>query len=62
MKVKTGLKAGASGLGDVVADVTYVTGVDRLAKLYEELTGKPCGCDERRQKLNQLVPLPTGRS
>ena len=62
MRVKTGLKAGATGLGDVVADVTNITGVDRLAKMYEELTGKPCGCEERREKLNQLVPLPSGRS
>jgi hypothetical protein len=62
MKVRTGLKAGANGLGDVVADVTNITGVDRLAKLYEELTGKPCGCDERREKLNQLVPFPSGRT
>ena len=62
MRVKTGLKAGATGLGDVVADVTNITGVDRLAKLYEEITGKPCGCDERREKLNQLFPLPSGSS
>ncbi len=62
MRVKTGLKAGATGLGDVVADVTNITGVDRLAKLYEEITGKPCGCDERREKLNQLFPLQSGSS
>lgn len=62
MKVKTGLKAGASGLGDVVADVTNITGVDRLAKAYEEFTGKSCGCDERREKLNQLVPFPAART
>ena len=62
MKVRTGLKAGANGLGDVVADVTNITGVDRLAKLYEELTGKPCGRDERREKLNQLVPFSSGKT
>lgn len=62
MRVKTGLKAGNTGLGDVVADVTSLTGIDRLAKMYEEITGKPCGCEERREKLNLLVPLPTGRS
>jgi hypothetical protein len=61
MKVKTGLKAGAAGLGDVVAEVTNITGVDRLAKSYEEITGKPCGCDERREKLNQLVPFTSDR-
>lgn len=62
MRVKTGLKAGASGLGDIVADVTNLTGLDRMAKMYEEMTGKSCGCEERRQKLNQLLPLTTGRS
>lgn len=62
MKVRTGVKAGASGLGDVVAEVTNITGIDRLAKLYEELTGKPCGCDERREKLNQLVPFPSSQT
>ena len=61
MRVKTGLKAGATGLGDVVADVTNITRIDRLAKMYEEITGKPCGCEERREKLNQLVPFPSGR-
>jgi hypothetical protein len=53
MHVRTGLKAGA-GLGDTVADVTHITGIDRLAKLYEEVTGKPCGCAERQEKLNQV--------
>lgn len=53
MHVKTGLKAGA-GLGDAVANVTRVTGIDRLAKLYEDVTGKPCGCAERQEKLNQV--------
>jgi hypothetical protein len=37
-----------------VADVTHITGIDRLAKLYEEVTGKPCGCSERQEKLNQV--------
>ena len=57
MKVRTGLKAGA-GLGDTVADLTRLTGVDQLAKAYEEITGKPCGCEQRKEKLNQLyIPL-----
>lgn len=57
MKVRTGIKAG-QGLGDMVADFTHLTKIDELAKLYEELTGLSCGCEERRQKLNQLFPLP----
>jgi hypothetical protein len=53
MKVRTGILAG-QGLGDTVADLTHLTGVDRLAKAYEQVTGKPCGCTERQEKLNKL--------
>jgi hypothetical protein len=53
MKVRTGILAG-QGLGDTVADLTHLTGVDRLAKAYEQMTGKPCGCDQRQEKLNNL--------
>lgn len=57
MKVRTGLKAGA-GLGDTVAELTRLSGVDQLAKAYEQVTGKPCGCDQRKEILNQLnIPL-----
>ena len=56
MRVRTGIKAG-QGLGDTVADLTHLTGLDQLAKLYEQVTGKSCGCDERRQALNQLFPF-----
>lgn len=53
MKVRTGILAG-QGFGDTVADLTHLTGVDRLAKAYEQVTGKPCGCAERQEKLNKL--------
>ena len=53
MKVRTGISAG-QGLGDSVSDLTRLTGVDRLAKAYEQVTGKPCGCEERQEKLNNL--------
>lgn len=56
MRVRTGIKAG-QGLGDTVADLTHLTGLDQLAKLYEQVSGKSCGCDERRQALNQLFPF-----
>jgi len=55
MKVKTGLKAGKP-LGDMVADVTHATGVDRLAEVYSSVTGKDCGCKARQEWLNQLFP------
>lgn len=60
MKVRTNLKAGAQGLGDRVAEFTRLTGLDRLAHKYEDLTGKDCGCDARREKLNQLFPNQSG--
>ena len=44
------------GLGDTIATVTAATGIDKLAELYTRLTGKDCGCKERREALNKLVP------
>jgi hypothetical protein len=58
MKVTTGIKAGA-GLGDAVASVTHITGIDRFANMYTQVTGKSCGCKERQEKLNQLFSFPT---
>ena len=56
MNVRTGIYSG-NGLGDVVADVTHLTGLDKLAHLYEQVTGNNCGCQERQEKLNQMFPL-----
>ena len=47
------LKAGKP-LGDAVADLTQVTGLDKVAQLYTNLTGKDCGCQSRQEKLNRL--------
>jgi hypothetical protein len=46
-----------NGLGDVVADITHLTGMDKLAHLYEQVSGNSCGCKERQEKLNQIFPL-----
>ena len=69
MKLRTGLLAGQTpgpnqsavvpqGLGDAVASFTKVTGIDQLSNAYEDFTGKSCGCDARRRKLNMLFPIP----
>lgn len=42
------------GLGDYVAAMLNAIGGDHLAKLYERLTGKRCGCKKRQAWLNQL--------
>lgn len=48
---------GDTGIGDVAHRVLAGMGADALAKLYEQATGKPCGCADRAAKLNQLFPL-----
>ncbi len=55
MHVETGIRAGRP-LGDAIADFTDATGLARLAHIYENLTGRSCGCEERRQMLNRLFP------
>lgn len=57
MRVRTDIKAGINGLGDLVAEITQLTGLDNLAKTYEQVSGKSCGCDVRQEKLNQLFPF-----
>lgn len=56
MKIRTGIVAG-QGMGDAVADIAQLTGVNRLAEAYEQITGKDCGCKDRQEKLNQLFSL-----
>jgi hypothetical protein len=56
MKIRTGILAG-KGLGDAIADLAHITGLDKVAQFYERVTGKSCGCDQRRETLNNLVPL-----
>lgn len=56
MKIRTGLKAGKP-VGDLVADVTHATGLDKVADTYSRLTGKECGCETRQEKLNNLFTL-----
>lgn len=56
MQIRTGIASG-KGLGDAIADFTHVTGLDRIASFYEKATGKDCGCDQRRQTLNQIFPM-----
>ncbi len=54
LHVRTKLQAGR-GLGDVVADFTASTRLDRVADWVSRTTGRDCGCDARREKLNDLA-------
>ena len=55
MKVKTDLVVG-KGLGDLVADFTHATRLDKLAEWYTKVTCKDCGCAARQEALNRLAP------
>jgi len=41
-------------LGDNVEDLLHGVGADKLAKLYEEVSGNDCGCNKRKEWLNNL--------
>ncbi len=43
----------ARGLGDTVERVFKKTGIDKVAKF---ILGEDCGCDKRRDKLNEMFP------
>jgi len=55
MKVRTNIKAGM-GLGDCVAKIAHALNLDDIAKKYEHASGQSCGCKERQEILNKLVP------
>jgi hypothetical protein len=41
----------SEGLGDTVEKITKATGIKKAVKF---LAGEDCGCDERKEKLNQI--------
>ena len=48
----------AEGLGDLFAKLTHALKIDQLAESVAELVGKEdCGCDRRREQLNELFPF-----
>jgi hypothetical protein len=48
----------AEGLGDAIAKVTHALGLDKAAEKVANAMGKKdCGCNRRREKLNELFPF-----
>ena len=43
----------SKGLGDTVAKITKATGID---KLVHKVVGEDCGCEDRQEALNKMVP------
>ena len=46
----------SKGLGDDIAKITKATGIKAIVDKVSEVTGVPCGCDERQEKLNKWFP------
>jgi hypothetical protein len=49
-------KAPARGLGDTIEQITEVTGIKKAVEVFSKATGLDCGCEERKVKLNNLIP------
>ena len=50
-KKSKAVKKKSKGLGDTIAKVTKVTGIDKAIKF---IAGQDCGCTERKIILNKL--------
>lgn len=46
--------ARSKGLGDTIEKVTKATGIKKLVEIFVD--GKDCGCDKRKEKINELFP------
>ena len=44
----------AKGLGDTIEQITTATGIKAVVDKISEVTGVPCGCEERKETLNKL--------
>ncbi len=51
-------KKPSEGLGDVIAKITNVLGIDKLAEKVARFFGKEdCGCERRKRTLNKKFPF-----
>ncbi len=49
-------KKKAKGLGDTIEKITTAKGIKKVVDTVSKVTGKPCGCKERRDSLNRKFP------
>ena len=50
---KTRTPRKAQGLGDTIEQITQATGINKLVNF---IAGEDCGCDARKEKLNEWFP------
>jgi len=46
----------SKGLGDTIQKITESTGIKKVVEVIEKVTKKPCGCQKRKEKLNEAFP------
>ena len=46
----------AQGLGDTIEQITEATGIKKVVETFSKITGVDCNCEERKVKLNNLIP------
>ena len=48
---------GDTGIGDIIDRQLARLGGNEFKKWFQLITGRDCGCDARKQKLNALYPI-----
>ena len=46
----------SKGLGDSIEKFTKATGIKKVVDKVSKVTGKDCGCNKRKIKLNRMFP------
>ena len=46
----------SKGLGDTIEKITKATGIKKVVNTISKATGKDCGCNKKKDKLNKLFP------
>ena len=46
----------SKGLGDTIEKITKATGIKKVVDTVNKITGKDCGCNEKKETLNRLFP------
>tara|TARA_R100000458_G_scaffold45661_1_gene43960 strand:- start:2613 stop:2792 length:180 start_codon:yes stop_codon:yes gene_type:complete len=53
MSWKKALLKEDKGVGDTIERITTATGIKKAVYAINEITGTKCGCEKRKQKLNE---------
>jgi hypothetical protein len=52
----------SKGLGDTIEKITKATGIKTVVDKISDITGKDCGCDDRKEMLNKAFPYKNSKS